>query len=256
MEIIDTHAHLDLPDFRSEMDKILRHAKEAEVAQIVNVGFDLESSSKSASYAANYPQIFATVGIHPHDAKTWDLRTADLIRMLAGKDKVVAIGEIGLDFYRNLSDPKDQKKVFIEQIQMAKELNMPIVVHCRDAWGETMRIMEEHKPEKALLHCFSGDMIVARWAFDGGYLLSFGGSITYPKNEYLSHVIAECPDDLLLAETDCPYLAPVPLRGRRNEPAYIRHVIIQMANHKGTSIEKMAELTTKNARDFFGLPRN
>ncbi len=253
MEIVDTHAHLDLPDFKGEFERVLRRAKEAQVVQIINVGFDLESSSRSVAFAKNNSEIFATAGVHPHEAKNWDEKAESWIRDLAQEERVVAIGEIGLDFYRNLSDPDMQRRVFRRQIEIAMEIGKPIVIHNRDADGEVMRVIEEYKPKNVLLHCFSGDMVVARWAFERGYCLSFGGSITYPKNEWLRGVAKHAPAELIMVETDCPYLAPVPLRGKRNEPAYIRHTVINLANIRKTSIEETARVTTENARRFFEI---
>jgi len=253
VRIIDTHAHIDLPEFKGEHERVIRRAREAEVVGIVNVGFDLVSSNRSISLAKNNDFIWATVGIHPHEAKSWDQKTADMIKVLAKEQKVVGLGEIGLDFYRNLSEPDIQRKCFIEQLELAKELDLPIVIHNRDASGEVMRIIEEHKPKKLLLHCFSGDMVVARWAFEKGYLISFGGSLTYPKNEWLEGIAMAVPSNLILVETDCPYLSPVPLRGRRNEPSYIRHTLIKLANIRKVPIDEIAEITTQNAIRFFGL---
>ncbi|HOR47293.1 MAG TPA: TatD family hydrolase [Caldisericia bacterium] len=253
MEIIDTHAHLDLPDFKGEFERVLKRAKEGDVCQIINVGFDLESSSRSVSLAQNNREIFATVGIHPHEAKKWGSEIRSWIIELSGREKVVAIGEIGLDYYRDLSYRQTQREVFSEQIEIAKNLGKPVVIHSRDAQGDVMRMLEEHSPKSVVLHCFSGDTLMAEWAFERGYHLSFGGPLTYPRNERLEMAATIAPEDLIMVETDCPYLSPVPLRGKRNEPSYIRHTLIRLANIRKCSVEKMAEITTANARRFFSI---
>jgi TatD DNase family protein len=256
MEIFDTHAHLDLPDYNDERPLVIKRTFEQSVCGVINVGFDIPSSIRSVELARNNDLIWATVGIHPHEAKTWNNEVADKIKKMATENpKVVAIGEIGLDYYRNLSEPNQQMKAFEEQLELAKELDMPIVIHNRDASGDIVRTLQKHKPKNVLLHCFSADTMVAKWIFDQGYMISFGGSITYPKNDWLWEVVKMSPRELFVLETDCPYLSPVPLRGRRNEPAYIRHTLIKVSTLLDLNPDEVANFTTANARRFFKLLR-
>jgi len=253
VEFIDTHAHLDIQDFQGEVGSIIRHARNSEVVGIINVGYDIPSSLSSIKLARNNDDIFATVGVHPHDAKNWDEEKSTRIADLAKADKVVAIGEIGLDYYRNLSEPNDQIKCFRDQLEIAVSGGHRIIIHCREAWSEVVRILDEYDLKHLVLHSFSGDPMIARWAFERGYYLSFNGSITYPRNQTIHGIISNMPKDLMLLETDCPYLSPVPLRGKRNEPAYIRHTATKMGNILGSSIGEVSKLTTKNARKFFDI---
>lgn len=253
MEIFDTHAHLDLPDYNQERPLLIKRTFEQSVCGLINVGFDLNSSIRSTELSRNNELIWASVGIHPHEAKDWNADMAEKIRDLSKKPKVVAIGEIGLDYYRNLSEPSMQMKAFEDQIVMAMELDLPIIIHNRDASGDVVRTIKKYSPKKVLFHCFSSDTIVAKWAFDQGYMISFGGSVTYPKNEWLWEVAKMTPDDLFVLETDCPYLSPVPLRGRRNEPAYIRHTLIKVSTLRDELPEETANKTTRNAKRFFGI---
>lgn len=253
MEIVDTHTHLDMPNFKDEIEIVLARAKEAQVVQMVNVGFNLASSFRSIALARNNNEVFASIGIHPNEARNWDKETEGRIREFGIEDKVVAIGEIGLDYFRNLSDQDTQKRIFRCQIKIAIEIGKPIIIHNREADGEIMRIIEEFNPKNVLLHCFSGDMILAKWAFKRNYNLSFGGSLTYPRNAWLKGIAEQAPANLIMVETDCPYLTPVPLRGKRNEPAYVRHILINLANIRKTTTEEIARVTTENARRFFGF---
>lgn len=253
MEIFDTHAHLDLPDYNEERPLLIKRTFEQSVCGLINVGFDLNSSIRSTELARNNEKIWASVGVHPHEAKDWNSDVAKKIREMSAQPKVVAIGEIGLDYYRNLSEPSLQMKTFEDQIVMAMELDMPIIIHNRDASGDVVRTIKKYNPKKVLFHCFSSDTIVAKWAFDQGYMVSFGGSVTYPRNEWLWEVVKMTPDDLFVLETDCPYLSPVPLRGRRNEPAYIRHTLIKVSTLRDELPEETAIKTTKNAKRFFEI---
>ena len=253
MEIFDTHAHLDLVDYNDERQLVIKRTFEQSVCGLINVGFDLASSIRSFELARNNDLIWASVGVHPHEAKHWNNEIADEIIKLAGEKKVVAIGEIGLDYYRNLSEPSLQMKVFEEQLEIAKQLDMPIIIHNRDASGDVVRTLQKHRPKNVLLHCFAGDTLVAKWVFDQGYMIAFGGSITYPKNDWLWEVAKMAPIDQFVLETDCPYLSPVPLRGRRNEPAYIRHTLIKVATLRDVIPEEIAISTTKNAKKFFRI---
>ena len=225
------------------------------VSYIVNIGADLRSSRYSVKLAREYPFIFATVGIHPHDAIGLDANVLAELEKLAGEEKVVAIGEIGLDYYYDHSPRDIQRAAFIDQLVLAKKLNLPIVVHSREAEEDTMNILKEHYAGAGtgILHCFSGSLAMAREALDLGFYLAFGGVVTFKNAGGLLEVLREIPLDRILLETDCPYLTPVPHRGKRNEPAYLPYVAEKIAEIKGVAIEELAEITTANAIRVYNL---
>lgn len=252
--LIDSHAHLDFSQFKHDRDTVIDRALDAGVSKIINVGTDLASSEKSLALARHYTAIHAAVGIHPHDAKTLTPKTLKTLSKLAANGKVVAIGEIGLDFYRDLS-PRDQQRVaFRQQIRLAIELGMPVVVHDRDAHAEVLRILREEKAHQVggVLHCFSGDIRMAREGLEMGFLISFAGPITY-GGEKKQAIAGEIPLESILVETDCPFLTPVPHRGKRNEPAYVRYVAEKIAQIRGITLEEVAKATGENAARVFGL---
>lgn len=223
---------------------------------MLTVGCDLESSQRSIDLANRYPQIFASVGIHPHDAQTADtdaLRT--LLRLAKSSDKVVAIGEIGLDYYRDRSPREIQKKAFAEQIRLARELKLPLIIHDRDAHEDILHILREENAAEVggVLHCFSGDLDMARQCVELGFYISFPGTITYSNNEALRDVARGLPIDVMLVETDCPYLAPQKWRGKRNEPAYVRATAEYLAELKGLTLEDVARITSLNCHRLFGI---
>ena len=247
---IDTHCHLQMKTYKNDIEKIIDNAHIAGVKVLINVGFNIESSEKAVELSRKYPMMFAAVGIHPHDARTYTNRSLSILDDLLKDDKVVAIGEIGLDLKRNLSPLDTQIKVFNEQLAFAQERGVPIIVHIRDAYSIVNDILEKKKPEKVLLHCFSGTKGDAEWGIKMGYFVSFAGNITYSHNKILS-VINDIPLSKIVVETDAPYLSPVPHRGKRNEPSFIRYTAEKMAEIKGVTIKEIAEATTKNAKDFF-----
>jgi len=254
--LIDTHAHIDGRDFQPDFAPMLERARAAGVGTIITVAADLESSRAAVDLAAGHNHIYCTVGIHPHDAARVTDRCYDTIRELAARhDKVVGIGEIGLDFYRDRSPRDLQEKVFRHFIRMARELTLPVVVHDRDAHDRVMRILREEKADevKGVLHCFSGDLEMAKRCVDMGFLISIPGTVTYPSNEGLRDVVRGVKIEHLLVETDCPYLAPVPHRGKRNEPAFVRITAEKVAELKGLSLADVARITTGNARRLFGI---
>jgi len=254
--IIDTHAHLDNSHFDSDRAEVISHALEHGITHLLTVGCDLESSRQSLRIAGDYPTIYAAVGIHPHDAGQADGDGIAELRRLAGSSpKVVAIGEIGLDFFRNRAPRELQIKAFHRQIALARELGLPIIVHDRDAHDDVLRILQEENVQEigGVLHCFTGDLAMARACLDLGLYLSFPGPVTYPKNEGIREVVRAIPVDRMLLETDCPYLSPQPLRGRRNEPAYIHHTARRIAEIKGLTFDDVARITTLNAYNLFGV---
>lgn len=255
MLLIDTHAHLDSGRYNKDRDEVIKNARDNGVSYIVNIGADLRSSRYSVKLAREYPFIFATVGIHPHDAIGLDANVLAELEKLAGEEKVVAIGEIGLDYYYDHSPRDIQRAAFIDQLVLAKKLNLPIVVHSREAEEDTMNILKEHYAGAGtgILHCFSGSLAMAREALDLGFYLAFGGVVTFKNAGGLLEVLREIPLDRILLETDCPYLTPVPHRGKRNEPAYLPYVAEKIAEIKGVAIEELAEITTANAIRVYNL---
>ncbi len=252
--LVDSHAHLEMDEFDGDREAVIRRAQESGVDCIVTVGVNLEDSRKAVALAERYDTIYASVGVHPHDVKGIDETTYDLLRELSGSGKVVAYGEIGLDFFRNLS-PKDlQIRRFGEQLELAAELGLPVIIHDREAHRETVEMLKGRKGERGgVIHCFSGDYDMAARCLDMGFYISMPGTITYRKSEMLGDVVRKIPLDRLLVETDCPFLSPEPKRGKRNEPAYVAYIARRIAQIKDLSFEEVERMTSQNARDVFGI---
>lgn len=252
--MIDSHCHLDFDVFDNQRDKIVAEANEAGVHTIVNIGVDIPSSKRSIELAEQYDCIYATVGIHPHDARKVDGRTIDELRELARHPRVVAIGEIGLDYYRDMSPRNVQQRVFQEQLELACEVNLPVVIHTRESFEDSLRIVSGFvdRLPGGVFHCFPGDVREAEQVFDLGFVISVGGVITF-KNSMMSRVAAEVPLDRILLETDAPYLTPVPHRGKTNYPAYIAHICQKLAELRGESEREVEKVTDRNVRKLFGL---
>ncbi|MBW2504701.1 MAG: YchF/TatD family DNA exonuclease [Deltaproteobacteria bacterium] len=254
--LVDTHAHLDSGRFQADLDQVVLRAAEHGVRQVITVGCDLDSSRDCIDIALRYPDIYASVGIHPHDASTADrLAMDELGRMAEAVEKVVAIGETGLDFYRDRSPRDVQRTAFKNHIRLAKTLGKPLIIHDRDAHEEVVAILKEERADQVggVLHCFSGDLAMAQTCVDLGFLISFAGPLTYPKNEALRQVAASLPCEAVLLETDCPYLAPQSRRGKRCEPADVRQTAECLAQIKSLSVEDVARITTLNAFRLFGI---
>ncbi len=252
--LIDSHAHLELEEFDKDRDEVIERAKEAGVGAIVVVGIDLADSKKAVALARRYPMVYATVGVHPHDAAAVTQETYEELRTLAGEDKVVAYGEIGLDFFRNRSPREVQIKRFGEQLDLSVELGLPVIIHDRDAHNETLEMLKIHKGKlHGVVHCFSGDYEMARQCIDLGYYISIPGTITYKKSDVLRNVVRNIPLERLLVETDAPFLAPEPKRGKRNEPAFVFHTARRVAEIRGTLYDAVASTTAQNARELFGI---
>lgn len=253
--LIDSHAHLELAPLVAETAKVVRRASLAGVAAIVCVGIDLEDAKKTLDIAEQFHQVFACLGFHPHNAK--DVGEHGLVEMekLAQHSKVVGYGEVGLDFFRNLSPRDRQKGVFQEQISLAKSLEKPLVVHLRNAYDEGLVMLEQAAPfaHGGVIHCFSGDSGHAARALALGFHISIPGTVTYKKNDALRTIVKSLPDDRLLLETDCPFLSPEPLRGKDNEPAHIIHTAATVAVVRNVPFEEIARITTTNALRLFGL---
>lgn len=254
MIFVDTHVHLHVPEFRSEVDEVIRRARDSSVQYFINVGTDLESSRQAIATAEKYDFVFATVGIHPHDAKDATSESWEEMAGLAQHDKVVAIGEVGLDFYRNLSPPSVQREVFERFLELAQQTGLPLVLHLRDAYEESIELLETHMtlPIRAVSHCFQGTLENMQKLVRLGLYISFAGPVSYPKNDELRKIVEACPADRLLLETDAPYLAPQAFRGKRNEPAYLVETARRIAELRGISLEQLAERTSQNAGTFFG----
>ena len=251
--MIDSHAHLTVKKYRNDLGAVLARAREAGVSAIVNIGFDADSSADGVHLAEEHSDLFAAVGVHPHDANTVDDFLLSYLEELSANPRVVAIGEIGLDFYRDLSPRRTQEDVFVKQLALAKKVGLPVIIHNRDAHRRVMEILRSEKASSGVMHCFSGDMGLARQVLDLGFYISFAGPITYNGGK-AGDVMRKMPPDRLLVETDCPYLTPVPYRGKRNEPAYVRYVLERVARFMGKPVEEVEALTDENARRFFNLP--
>jgi TatD DNase family protein len=254
--LIDTHAHLDSPKFDNDREEVIARALGAGIDTIVNIGFNRETIPSTMALTENYPFIYAAVGWHPTDAADMKL-DEDLawIERLCGHPKVVAIGEIGLDYYWDTASKEVQHHVFREQIRLARRLRKPIVIHNRDAHEDVVRILREEKAGEVggIMHCFSGSWETAKMCLDLGFYISFGGPITFKNARVPKEVLEQVPDDRLLLETDSPYLAPHPHRGKRNESAYVSFVAEAAAEIKKMSIEQIASLTSRNARNCLSL---
>jgi TatD DNase family protein len=255
--LFDSHAHLNAIQYEEDIVEVIQRAKDEKVTHIVVVGFDKETISKAMELTDQYDMIYAAVGWHPVDAI--DMTEEDLkwIKQLAAHPKVVAIGEMGLDYYWDKS-PKDiQKEVFRKQIQLAKEVKLPIIIHNRDATEDVVRILQEENASEVggIMHCFTGSLEVAKQCMDMNFYISFGGPVTFKNAKKPKEVVKEIPMDRLLIETDCPYLTPHPFRGKRNEPSYVKYVAEQIAELRGVTLEEVATKTSDNARKLFGITR-
>ncbi len=249
MEIFETHAHLNLSHYDKDREQIIQECFNSDIKYIINVGFDQESSEAGIKLSEKYKEIYASVGYHPHDS---DSVSIDVVRKLAKHRKVVAIGEIGLDYYRNLQPKNVQKKAFAEQIELAIELNKPIIIHDREAHEDCLSILEKFNPQKVVFHSFSGDEIFAEKILSKGWMISITGVVTY-KNSNLPNVIRMLPKDQFFIETDSPYLPPVPFRGKRNSPAYLKYVIEKIAEIKQVPPKLIAKESFENAKKFFSI---
>jgi len=252
---IDSHAHLEMPDFKKDLEAVIQRAKESGVEYIFTVGTEKKDWKRALEIAHSHPSVYAILGVHPHNAKEIDDQTYSLLTGLCGDEKVKAYGEIGLDFFRNLSPPDVQLKRFREQIGLAKKLGLPIAVHDREAHRETVEILKSEKAEECggIIHCFSGDYEMAKVCIDMGFYISIPGTITFKNAEGLREIVRKIPLESLLVETDAPFLTPEPFRGKRNEPGYVRYTAEKLAEIKKVTFEKVAEVTTENTLRVYRL---
>jgi TatD DNase family protein len=254
-ELFDTHAHLHFPDFAGDLDAVLERARAAGVRRMLTIGTDVPTSHAAAALAEREPDVWAAVGIHPHEAETADDSTLGEIERLAARPRVVAIGETGLDFFRNLAPREAQVRAFRAQLELARRTGKPVLVHCREAHDETLTLLAAANVRErgGIMHCFSGDVAIARRCVDLGLLISLAGPVTYPKPGALPEVARAIPSDRLVVETDCPYLPPQPYRGKRNEPAYVAITAARVAELRGEPLADLAARMSENARALFRL---
>jgi len=262
LRLFDTHCHLNMDVFADDRHEVMARARQAGVQGLVVVGFDLASSRAAVELAEACDGVYAAVGVHPHDAPSLTATTLQELKWLARSPRVVAWGEIGLDYYRDLSPRDEQRRAFQLQIAAAQAQGLPVVVHSRDAAADTWAILSEAVgagavlPSPGIMHCFSYDDGWAKRFLSLGFYLSFAGNVTFPSAGALRNAAAAVPGDRLLSETDAPYLGPVPHRGRRNEPAYVELVVRQLALVRGTDLESMAARLFENAMAAFRLDRH
>jgi TatD DNase family protein len=262
MIFVDSHCHIDSEAFDADRDEVMERAREAGVKMMLVVGTgdatDFENFSRVVRLAERNKNVFASVGVHPHDAKTFDAESERrLIELAKSSEKVIAWGEVGLDFYYDHSPPELQKEVFKKQIQIANELDLPIIIHSRDADVETVEILTEQCGSEnfrgGIMHCFGGTAEMAAKLMNIGFLISFAGNVTFKKADNLREAARVVPLDKLLIETDAPYLAPIPFRGKRNEPMFVVETAKFLADFYEVEIEELAKQTTQNFLDFFRL---
>jgi TatD DNase family protein len=257
MELIDTHCHLSFKQLAQDVDGVIERSRAAGVTAWLTVGTDSEHNRKAVELAERFDNMYAAVGVHPHDAKDVTAETLAELKDLAQHEKVVAIGETGLDFHYNFSPPDTQKRVFTEQLQIAAELNLPAIIHSREAFGETIDILKQHgrSVHKVVFHCFGGDAEQAKMLLDDGYYISFTGVVTFKNAENARQAAAVVPLDRLMLETDCPYMSPAPMRKQKiNEPALMIHTARYLAELKQMDFDDFATAVNYTTRDFFALP--
>jgi len=254
MFIFDTHAHLIEEDFDDDLDEVILRARSADVNHILNVSYDGESSVKGVDLANKEEGIYTSIGIHPHWAEELNDEVLEDLFLLAKKEKVLAIGEIGLDYYKSTSSREIQQKAFLAQIELANSLDLPVLIHDRDAHGDLFELIKNNRPKRGgILHCFSGSLELAQEGIKLGFYISFAGPLTFKNSRRLPEIAVKIPLEKIVIETDSPYLAPEPLRGKRNEPAYVVYVLEKLAELRQKNNTEMAEITFMNAKDILGL---
>jgi len=271
---IDTHCHLDFPQYNQDRGQVISRANDEGIDYIINVGSSVEGSKRSVELSQEYDCIYAAIGIHPHEADQFIKEDELVLKDLAKNKKVVAIGEIGLDYFKNFSKQENQRSLFLNLIKLAKDLNLPVVIHSREAQDDTLQALKDFMPLKAVVHCFSGNEVFLNNCLDLGFLISYTCNITYPvklfnsgrdpagdnkmaqrdkKAQNLRDMVKLTPMDRLLLETDAPYLSPEGFRGKRNEPMQVKLLAEEISRIKGLSVQEIGRVTSKNAVEFFNL---
>jgi TatD DNase family protein len=259
MELIDTHCHLTFDDLRNDIEQVLRRSRAAGVTNWITVGTDTEENRKAIELAGRFDNMYAAIGIHPHDAKSVTAETIAELKKLAENKKVVAIGETGLDYHYDFSKRQDQVRVFAEHLKVAAELKLPVIIHCRKAFDETLDVFNRHgrSVEKVVFHCFSGSAEQAKILLDRGSYISFTGVVTFKNARIKQQAAKVVPLDRLMLETDCPYMSPEPMRKQKvNEPALMVHTAGFLAELKKTSLPDFAKAVTATSKVFFSLPES
>ncbi len=255
MNLVDTHCHLDFPDFDRDRADVINRARESGIVRMINISSSLEGCRKTLELIKKFDFIYGAIGVHPHDASSVTDEILLSLKEMAGQKKVAAIGEVGLDYYRNLSPREKQKEVFLKFISFSGELELPLVIHSRDSLDEVLAILKSvpHSNLRGVVHCFSGDSRTLGEVLEMGLFVSFTCNLTFKNAGNLREIARNVPLERLLLETDAPFLAPQAFRGKRNEPAYIVHLAETLAQIKGVAKEKIAEITTRNANELFRL---
>lgn len=256
ISLVDTHAHIDGEDFDEDREDMLARAKQAGVIAVVTFGDTMEASARAVGLAAEHENVFAGVGVHPENAYPFTKDDDDRLAAWTKGKNIVAIGEIGLDYYWEKDEEKRklQRKMFVRQLALARDLDLPVCIHDREAHGDLMMILKtEGRKNRGVIHCFSGSWEMAKELLKLGWYIGVDGPLTYKNAAKLPEIVAKTPADRLLVETDCPYLSPLPYRGKRNEPAYVRITAERAAEIRGESLEDFAAQTTKNACEIYGL---
>lgn len=257
MNLIDTHCHLTFEGLGEDVSAVIERSRAAGVTGWITVGTDPQENQKAVELAGKFENMYAAVGIHPHEARTITPDTLKELRELAQHKRIVAIGETGLDYHYNFSSHEEQRNAFAEHLKIAAELNLPVIIHCREAFEETLEILEQHSGgiKKVVFHCFSGDAEQARIILDKGFYISFTGVVTFKNAEAIREAARIVPMDRMMVETDCPYMSPEPMRKQKvNEPALMVHTARRLAELKGMSLADFAEAVTATSKAFFGLP--
>lgn len=255
--MIDTHCHLNDNQFNGEVEEVVKRYLSAGIKKVVCVGCDKESNNKAKEIAGEFESVYYSIGFHPDDCSAYNQQELESF-LSAGDKKLVAIGEIGLDYFHNKDNKEEQKHVFESQIQLAKKHQLPIIIHCRDAYGDTLDILKKHAPYEngAVMHCYSGSWDFAKELLKLGVKFSFTGTVTYKNAKNVQEVALNLPLDCFFFETDSPYLTPTPYRGKRNEPKFVKEICQFVANLRGKSAEEMEKIADENANQFFNFQHN
>lgn len=252
--LIDIHAHLHVKDYDADRSQTIERARAAGISKIINVGFEVEGNFQALALAKKYDFIYSTMGIHPHLASEWnDDVGAKILKTAKMEDKVVAIGETGLDYYKNFQPRETQEYAFREQLKLAKKLDLPVIIHARDSYDDIFGILDEEKMNRVILHCFTGTLAEAQKGWKRGFYTAFTGIITYPSAGSLREIVKLCPQNLLLAETDCPFLSPQSFRGKRNEPAFLKETFEQIVKIRDTDSSELESKLEENVKRMFGI---